>query len=308
MMSNSPPQPTSITRFYNLLLATSVMVFLLIVMGGIVRVTGSGLGCPDWPKCFGQWVPPMRLDAIIEYLHRLIATLTSPLILASAVIGWRRFRQYKIIYQPLIWSVVLLGFQGLLGGIVVILETPPNLVAVHLGNALIIFALILVPTAFAYSLKQDPTIDKNLALKTKFSKLSIWVTATIFIVLITGAIVAGGNATESCPGWPLCNGVLFPNHLPGWIHMTHRFFVAAASILVIYLGYTVKNNPSNSKQINEVTWWTVALFFSQALIGAIKVTTNFPMLMLGLHVVNAAAVWSAVVILVTLTGINTSNE
>ena len=64
------------------------MTYLLITMGGIVCVTGSGRACPDWPGCYGRIVPLMRTDAVIEYLHRLVAALTSPFIIAAAVVGW----------------------------------------------------------------------------------------------------------------------------------------------------------------------------------------------------------------------------
>src|SRR5512136_3301140 len=93
--TNALTHSITIGRFRYLALTAALMTFGLIPMGGIVRVTGSGLGCPDWPTCHGQLIPPMRLDAIIEYLHRFIAALTSPLILAAAIGGWWKFRAIK---------------------------------------------------------------------------------------------------------------------------------------------------------------------------------------------------------------------
>lgn len=305
-MQNKSLSSSSIKRFRNLLVAAAIMTFLLIVMGGIVRVTGSGLGCPDWPKCFGKWIPPLRTDAIIEYMHRLFATLTSPLILASAVIAWRNYRHHKSIYRPLLWAVGLLGVQGLLGGIVVLLETPPDLVAVHLGNALLILGLIILPSVVAYTLDKDKSNPTHLDFSAPLAKALLWLLIAIFVVLVSGAIVAGSNATESCPGWPLCNGVLFPSNLPAWIHMIHRFLVAALTIWTLYLFKRIIYDltiPSNIKYSYMVF---ITLFFAQALIGAIKVTTNFPVIMLGLHVANAAAVWAAAVVLTTLAALRSN--
>ena len=77
----------SIGGYRHLLLAATAMTFLLVTLGGIVCVTESSKGCPDWPGCYGRVLPPPRTDAILEVGHRLVAALTAPLILAAAIVG-----------------------------------------------------------------------------------------------------------------------------------------------------------------------------------------------------------------------------
>ena len=112
-------------------------------MGGIVCVTESGRACPDWPRCYGQMVPPIRTDAIIEYTHRLFAALTSPFIIAAALVGWRKARSIRWVSRPPVLAVGrLLAFVAF-GAIAVLRGLPPWAAALDLGLALIVLALML---------------------------------------------------------------------------------------------------------------------------------------------------------------------
>ncbi|MDH3942746.1 MAG: COX15/CtaA family protein [Anaerolineae bacterium] len=307
-MTPQAPSIESIRRFKNLLFATAVMTFLLIVMGGIVRVTGSGLGCPDWPTCFGKWIPPMRADAIIEYLHRLAATFASPLILASFFVAWWRFRPIRLITRSLFWACILLAVQALLGGLVVIFETPPGWVAVHLANALLIFALILLPLIVTITLVRNPSADLRLDFSTPFSRRARHTLIALFIVLVSGAFVAGTNATMACSGWPLCNGQLFPSHYLGWIHMLHRTLVAIVTYSVISLYLASRRDTALPLPLKRTTSTLLVLFLIQAAVGAVKVSYRFPVFYLGAHVAVAAAVWAAAVILAAMAALSTPSD
>src|SRR5512139_2699480 len=85
----------------SLLLATSIMVFLLIVLGGIVRVTESGGTCPDWPTCFGQFIPPVGTNALLDYSHRLVTLLAGVLLVASLIVSRRMQPGAALIRRPL---------------------------------------------------------------------------------------------------------------------------------------------------------------------------------------------------------------
>ena len=301
--SSTAAKDLPVKRYRYLALTAALMIFGLITMGGIVRVTGSGLGCPDWPLCHGQLIPPMRMDAVIEYLHRLIAALTSPFILAAAIVGWWKLRPIKWISRPPVIALGLLAVEIVLGAITVLTELPPEIVAVHLGTALVVFALMLTATVVAFARQHDPAQPDRLAFRTSFARLTVWTLAAIFVVLISGALVAGSGSTAGCLGWPLCSGRLIPTDLHGWIHMTHRLIVGAASILVVIV--TVQAWRTQRRQTAILPAATVmgVLFFAQALVGALKTTKGFTPFLLALHVATAAAVWAALVVLVVLVGL-----
>jgi len=152
-------------RFQKLALATTAATYLLILVGGLVRAAGAGLGCPDWPKCFGSWVPPTRADQLppafdaarfnpalawTEYLNRLLGVMVGFLIFATlaAAITWHR-RSRRVLW-PTLLAFLLVGFQGWLGGRVVAHGLEPWIVTAHLVVALVIVSMLLYATVNAF--------------------------------------------------------------------------------------------------------------------------------------------------------------
>ncbi|MCS7003551.1 MAG: COX15/CtaA family protein, partial [Dehalococcoidia bacterium] len=125
-----------------LVAASAIATFILIVVGGVVRITGSGLGCPDWPLCHGQVVPPFRVDALIEFSHRFIAATMTIISGVALVFAW--FPRRRPAAPWLTAAALTLVVQIGVGAAVVLLETLPLAVNVHLIFAMTIFALILV--------------------------------------------------------------------------------------------------------------------------------------------------------------------
>src|SRR5215217_4080854 len=103
------------TALRRLALLTAIGTYLLIVVGAIVRTTGSGLGCPDWPLCHGQLHPPLEKTAIIEYSHRTAAATVGVLVLATAFVTLRYHREDRTLRWLAIASLPLLCFQAWLG-------------------------------------------------------------------------------------------------------------------------------------------------------------------------------------------------
>ena len=146
--------------------AAVISAFALIILGGIVRVTGSGLGCGgDWPLCDGRLFPAMTAADIIEYSHRLVASaIVGPLIIATAALAILRFRREKWLSLTAAIAVILLLAQGGLGGVTVLTELPGPIVAAHLALAQALLGCLLLilvaahrrPTAAALSAHPEP--------------------------------------------------------------------------------------------------------------------------------------------------------
>jgi cytochrome c oxidase assembly protein subunit 15 len=158
-------RPRKLDGFQRLALATTAVTYLLILVGGLVRAAGAGLGCPDWPKCFGLWIPPTsaaelppgydpaRFNAAltwIEYLNRLLGVTTGLLIFATLAAALRRHRRTPRVLWPVVLAFLGVGFQGWLGGRVVAHGLAPWIVTAHLVMALLIASLLLYATVSAF--------------------------------------------------------------------------------------------------------------------------------------------------------------
>jgi len=129
--------------FTLLSLATAVSLYILIVIGGLVASTGSGLACPDWPLCNGQVVPTFTTPVIIEYTHRLWTLVVTALVIATAVFAWKKYHwQNKITKFSTLTFILLLG-QVILGMVTVDTRTLPLAVTAHLALATLVFASAL---------------------------------------------------------------------------------------------------------------------------------------------------------------------
>src|SRR5256884_8625672 len=144
------------TRFRTLAWSAAVCTYLLIVLGAVVRITGSGLGCGNhWPLCNGRLFPPLGdIGTVIEWSHRLVAALVTTLVVGLAAYAFWLWRRAQLVNPgltpgvrkptaPLV-ALGLLILQILLGAITVKLELPPWTVILHLATAMLLFATLLL--------------------------------------------------------------------------------------------------------------------------------------------------------------------
>jgi len=286
-------------RFTRLAWTAATATYLLIVLGAIVRITGSGLGCGEhWPLCNGKLLPPLDLPTLIEYGHRLAAAAVSVLVTAlAAYAGWLRretgngkretsndptatlLRPGKAAYVAL----TLLVLQVALGAVTVKLRLPPWTVILHLGTAMLLLATLILAA------KLTPGASPGIP-GTPPSRSGLAALALGFVTVLFGALTANVGAASACLGFPLCNGQLIPggNYLQH-VHWTHRLLAYALYAYVV--GWALRSKRRGA-------WCVVALITVQVAVAAAMVLLGLPQPLQAAHVAVGAAVWAGLVLAV----------
>jgi heme A synthase len=275
------------TRPFRFLAWTAaIAAYLLIVLGAVVRITGSGLGCGDeWPVCHGRLIPPLSDTAtFIEWNHRLVAAIVSILVVALAGMNWRARKGARSTEQsaPSRAGYVALGLlvvQVLLGAVTVKLQLPPWTVILHLGTAMLLLATLLAAALGRPSLAARPTPGGSPGLGAA---------ALGFVTVLFGALTANLGAATACTGFPLCNGQLIPagNYLQH-IQWTHRLLAYGLfAYLVVWAFRTRQRGPIV----------VLGLAVLQIVVAAVMVLRGVPGWLQVLHAAVGTAVWAGLVI------------
>jgi protoheme IX farnesyltransferase len=294
---------SSATRFRNfrsLTLAATITIYLLIVLGGIVRVTGSAGACPDWPTCLGQWTPPQTQSAIINYAHRFATLLAGPLVFAAAALAWKHYRSRAWLSTPTFIALGLVAVQIVLGAVVNLAAASGGawLSMLHLAFSLLVQASLVIACVVAFFIHNVGNTEiPRLSWSSPFARLSLVTSGAVFILLLSGSIVAASGASAACAGWPLCT----PTAPLGWLSLAHRGLVVLSALLVMGLLIQAWRTQRTQTAVLVSTTAAAVLFFAQALLGA-KLVNDYPAYLLGLHQATAAAAWAALVIQATATG------
>jgi cytochrome c oxidase assembly protein subunit 15 len=229
--------------------AALVLTYALIVLGALVRVTGSGLSCPDWPTCYGHWVPlpgeiPPEagysyLQVMLEWVHRLIAgVILGPLILLIGVLCWReRAAQPRLpLHGGLLLFLLLL--QASIGGITVLDQNSPWSVALHLGTALVLFSVIWL--IFERSGGPSAGVEGP----ARALSLIVWLLA--LGAMVSAAVVTKSGAQLACSTWPLCDGAIIPDLSDAAVRLnfTHRALAAGTGVGLLALAIASRHRPA----------------------------------------------------------------
>ena len=301
---------------------TLFLTFDLIVFGAFTRLSDSGLGCPDWPGCYGEASPlgakadihaaqtaapggPVTWSkAWIEMIHRYLAMTVGVLILVMTVASW--LARQKLPFSPwwptatLVWVVV----QGLFGKYTVTLKLYPLVVTAHLlGGLLLLVLLALQHTAFSPRTLAAPAGVRRLA----------WAAAAVLALQITlGGWVSTNYAVLACTGFPQCNGQWWPEMDlasgftlfrglgeagPGGarslealvaVHMAHRMMAVLAAALLLALSWTLWRQRRNSVELGRFGLGLALMLLAQLITGLSNVVLGWPLVAALAHSAGAA--------------------
>jgi heme o synthase len=279
-----------VTRFAKLTVAAAVATFVLIAVGGLVRATDSGLGCPDWPLCFGDWIPPADLHAWIEHSHRLIAAaFVGPLVGAVALITvLSQRRQDRPLLAAAVVAGVLVIVQSLLGAAVVLEGLAAELVTAHLGMALTVLAATIFIAERA-SLGPMPAAHARPGL----TRLVAVTALAVLAQMLLGSWVTGHGAGLAYADFPLMNGALLPavGGSEQAVHLAHRLMSLAVAGLVALTAVSVFR-ATDAPLPRRLAAILAVLMVVQVALGGLNVISRLSAVFVVPHLAVGAALWA----------------
>ena len=289
-----------VTRFQKLALATVISTVLLVTVGVIVRATGSGMGCPDWPLCNGELIPSQTdYKPWLEWIHRAIASVIGFEILGLAFLAWRHHRTQRSILWPTLISVVLVGFQAYLGKETVRLNNSGDSVLAHLAAAMALLGLlvfILVRARYAERLPRSGGSQR-------FTLLASFAAVAVYVLLLFGSNVTANKAGLVFTDWPLMNGSLVPASSDAIvrslyeIHALHRYVAGVVALIVWAAAIAAWRTQQSRPGLVRLGVSLGVLFTTQAIVGALLVFTQLEPWAQTLHVAVGAITWALAVAL-----------
>ena len=213
--------------------ATLIATLMAVIMGGVVRVTGSGLGCPDWPLCHGRIIPPWDMSAWVEYTHRLSAAVAGVFTFLLVASAFNRYTLHDKALHVVLLVPVLLLVQAGFGAYTVLSEISPKVALVHTGIATGLVGLLALVVTGAVRPLVQPWQDLDEIRVRRFWWAVVTLAAVAYIVIMSGAYVTRTGASLACEEIPLCGAAVGDMAEVQWNHMAHRGMAFLVGILMV---------------------------------------------------------------------------
>jgi heme A synthase len=266
---------------------TAGLMFALIAVGGAVRVTGSGLACPDWPLCEGRLIPRFEFHVLIEWFHRLIALCVGILLLATAVRVWTD-RETRSRLGVLAGAAVgLYVAQALLGALTVWKLLSPAMVSSHLAVGALLFSTLLVLGLSAAEALAPPAAfaPRSPALQPLAALAVVWT----WLQMVLGGMVSSTHAGLACPDWPTCYGRwIVPMQGAIGLQMMHRASGYGLFVVMLLTALVARRAPD--ARVAAAAAVALGLTVLQMVIGVGNVLLGTPVWLSVLHLATAAAI------------------
>ena len=290
-------------RFQKLALATAAATIVLFAVGGLVRGTGSGLGCSTWPECTpGRLFPAGTVHSLIEFSHRFLVFVVSVLVVATAVVAWRQYRNVPSLVWPATAAIPLVFGQAVLGGIVVHTDLNPWWVTAHFAVALAFVADVIYVATDSFCVVKLPEQGGDArGGDAAFARLTLITTGAAGALLLVGTYVRARSAGLAFTDWPLMNGRLVPALGGAATAMfVHRVLAAGVFLLVLWVAIRARTMAVRSKDLVVLSTLALCLFVGQIISGAMNVWSRLRPWAVVLHVALSVLIWATLVALATV--------
>ena len=303
--------------------AAALLTWPLIPFGAFVRLKNAGLSCPDWPLCYGQFIPPPGYEIALETGHRFVAVLLGLLIITIAIASFIQRSNIQIRGLAL-FSLVLVCIQGLIGALTVTMTLWPPIVTLHLIGGNLLFGVLVYLARISFSLDRiENSVVADSVIKVFQVKPGMRLRVGLMIALLFLIIASGGynSSTYSglhCEAFPGCHegsylsfgmsgadiskltgitgnilqpapeeyqGRFLPEFRNEWIHMLHRFIAVFGGMALVIMSWVWLKNRFGFKIINN---FIVGLILLEIIVGVLNSVLRVPVPISALHTAIAA--------------------
>lgn len=294
----------SMTRYQWFGLGIVVALLALTTLGGVVRVTDSGLACPDWPACYGAAIPSgdfgefAAYQVWLEWTHRLVAALMGFVIIGYATYAVLRRRQQVGVWAPASVAVGMLAVQVVLGGLTVTERLEAAIVTAHLAVAMLIVLLMTASWLGSFGWRaasgEGQALGDDPAARARtFAWLALGAVVLTYGLLVVGSYTTHTESSFYCGNqWPLCSGDLWPSGWRAQLHMSHRFLAALAGGALLAVAMAVVAQRPRVRPMILFAHAAATLFAAQVIFGALTMWVDLAAWSRALHLSAGALTWA----------------